>query len=81
MPYSENIGYESYTLKFEVLSRYVVHMCHSEKGAHCREAPDNEDWDHWEQVGYEVIFFNKIVNIFESISLNIYFGCSKERSR
>lgn len=53
LPYSPYIGFNAYSLKFEVLGSHEVHKCSDEKAQHCEQAPNNDDWGNWHEVAYE----------------------------
>ena len=55
LPYSPYIGFNAYSLKFEVLGSHEVHKCLDEKAQHCEQAPNNDDWGNWHEVAYEVL--------------------------
>lgn len=53
LPYSAYIGFDAYSLKFDVMTNHEVHKCYDEKAQHCVQAPNNEDWGNWHEVAYE----------------------------
>ena len=62
LPYSPYIGFNAYSLKFDVMSGHEVHKCYDEKAQHCEQAPNNEDWGNWHEIAYEVFILNKTLN-------------------